>query len=233
MQLPLKSFWHLGSAQASGVSSDCELSFLLRPDRLYLYTLPNSGSAEAQLCEKLKPPNKKQFWAVELGKSIIAAIINNGCYIRRISDTRSPEFEGNRRNHLWPWHEVPQDTGWEGWHYTCVAIHESVDNITVAFGMRRRSQGKVTQGKVKVYLLPQTSWQESLIGDFDIQNHDDSPKLLNFSSDGTLLVCTTRDYNQIHVWNIGQPGPTLICRTRMKFQAVRTTLYTTRQAAHF
>lgn len=218
---------------ASGISADCRHVFLLRDSKLLLFRIPMDQGPRPEICHRLRPPEEREFHAAKMGSSIIAAICTpkrsvkrNGCYVKKMHEEDA---------HYESWHRVPsENSNDEGnYLYTSIAIFEATEYVLIALGMQS-STGSCSH--VRVYKVDITVWTSCEIGtssEFNpavegrIGHSSDAAKILNFSPDGQLLICSTTAQNRILVWRvIQQPDSRLenICNTVRPFGAVRCPL---------
>jgi hypothetical protein len=219
----------LNDPQSSGLSLDCSFAFLRNKSVVRIYKLadlepPSRHSRiQTEVYMEIKPPipddshKKVHLRGASLGRTACATITDLSCFVHRYTD--GPE-KGT-------WREIggrPRENNWEA---TCVAISETTmrdDLIVIAVGLKKYD-GK-HWGRIELYSVWQNDWnQVSNFGSMKIFDENigkpDSPKTLNFSLDGSTLVCTTLS-NQVHGWKLpttfGQVEK--LCATTRQFQRV-------------
>lgn len=221
----------LDDPQSSGLSLDCRHAYLRNRHVVRIYKLSDVENASKRPRTLTKPhaelrpdisdrqARRVVIRGVSLGRTTSATIFNNNCILHRFID-------GSDCKHKLVI-EKPKEDNWEA---TCVAILETSyegDLILVAIGFKNWIGRH--QGRVELYSIWQNDWNQiSKIKTMEIKdnltNKTDSPRTLNFSLDGAVLVCTTTISNQVHGWRLPtteMPG-TLehLCETSRQFSTV-------------
>lgn len=172
------------------LSPDCTLMLLLKPKLAQVFR-PQDDLKKPVL--ELKPSRSEfPYEKGTLGDHVLAITTQYGCSLWNL-DSPSPEAKKT----------IPYPSE-EWWHLDCVAIHEAKGLVMVAIGVWR-AQSNSRCGRVDLYVLDKdnldTVQQMRMSAEFL-----DSPKLLNFASNGSLLMCTTSERNRILIWNLDGPS---------------------------
>lgn len=221
------------SPYASGIAADCQHVFLLRSWQLLLFNIAANYQCEPTICHSLEPPEGREFNAAKMGVSTIATICTRKNSVKRDSCFVWNSF--GQRDEAESWHRVPCENSpdEENYAYTCIAIHETREYVLVAVGMQNST---MNGAQVRVHKVDTANWDSQEMGTpfeltFTVEGRttgsSDPAKILNFSPDGRLLICSTSRQNRILVWEIShEPEARLkqICATVRPFGAVIASL---------
>ena len=198
---------HFSSFHIVGLSPDCTLVMLLKPKLAQVFNW--HSNLEKPVLE-LKPSESRfLFEKGILGDHVLAITTQYGC---SLWDLGSSSKEAKKI--------IPYPSE-EWWHLDCIAIHEMKGLVMVAIGIWR-SEPDSRRGRVDLYVLDKDNLdsvqQMRMSAEFL-----DSPKLLNFSANGSLLMCSTSERNRIFVWSLDGPsGMEPMCQTAREFSGVRS-----------
>ena len=200
VKVPLFTSFHIAK-----LSPDCTIVLLLKPKLAQVFRIHHNLDNPVL---ELKP-SKSEFPYEEgmLGDHVLAITTQYGCSLWDLgSSSKEPK-------------KIIPYPSEERWHLDCVAMHEMKGLVMVAIGVWR-AEPDSRCGRVDLYVLDNanldTVQQMRMSAEFP-----DSPKLLNFSSDGSLLICTTSQRNRIFVWSLDGPsGMEPMCQTIRNFSGV-------------
>lgn len=198
---------------AGSFSSDCSLMFLRDNTSIRIYKIEEIKAAASNKTDPLPftllsiIEGKIQYTFLE--RTVGAYVTEKRCFVFQLNQ-KVPDQQ-----------EICLHEEWQNATMKCVTVSESILSnntrlVLVAIGLQSDSneEGDNT-GSIALYRVwpPNWStytriWQSSEIhtvedlGGGRIKRLTDSPKTLTFSRDGSLLVCTTKRYNQVHAWRL-------------------------------
>ena len=157
-----------------------------------------------------KPPSKENFHGAALGNNFLAYITGRRSRVMAFTKDGKGGFL----------EEIIFRTE-DDWQPSSVSICEKIDTLILAVGLSRTRQGK-RSGQVRIYAIAINKSEDRILFEKTMEILTDSPKILNFSAQGNLLICTTVEKNQVHVWEIDTDRPALakICKTVRPFTGV-------------
>jgi hypothetical protein len=192
---------------ASGISLDCRHVFLRNAHHIHIYSMEaiehdhtkKSISPTALIIERkpfIRDPKDQGIQGTSIGLTVCASITEISCWLHK--------FVGEEKHQ-----EIRRMSHDNTWRLCCVAVSETTaekDPIIVALGMQQDRSGK-DYGKVELISIWQNDWGElasvqTMHLKDDTLRRSDVPKTLAFSSDGSILTCTTQRENQIHGWKL-------------------------------
>lgn len=188
------------------LSPDCAIVLLLKPKLAQVFRVHRDLDHPVL---ELKPLKSEFLYEKGvLGNHVLAITTQYGCSLWDLwSSSKEPK-------------KIIPYPSEEWWHLDCVAIHEMKGLVMVTIGVWRAERDSRC-GRVDLYVLDKdnlnTVQQMRMSAEFQ-----DSPKLLNFSTNGSLLMCTTSERNRIFVWSLDGPsGMEPMCQTARVFTGVR------------
>lgn len=146
-----------------------------------------------------------------LGQTVGAYVTEKRCFIFKLGQKLSDQ------------QELRLEEQWASSTLKCVSVSEIIleDSsrlILVAIGLEGNNLGRGNNvGSIVLFRVWTTNWKSKEnthiwqskelftleeTGQKEPQKLTDSPKNINFSSNGSILVCTTKRYNQIHAWKL-------------------------------
>jgi hypothetical protein len=201
---------------AGSFSADCKFMFLRDNASIRIYTteevkeVATNGVSRPDFFTISRQGQKKIQFAF-LGQTVGAYITEKQCFVFTLN--RNPTDQ----------QELRLQEEWTNSTMKCVSISESILPtqpplvlVLVAVGLEGDSNkdGDNT-GSIALFRIWPDNWNEHTciwqFKDIHIIEHNasgenkrltDSPKTLTFSRDGSVLVCTTKRYNQVHAWKL-------------------------------
>jgi len=205
---------------AGSFSADCKFMFLRDNASIRIYTTEEVKKVAINRAYRpdfftISRQGQGKIQFAFLGQTIGAYVTEKQCFVFTLNQ-EPPDQQ-----------ELRLQEEWKNSTMKCVSVSESILPtqlplvlVLVAVGLQGDSNkdGDNT-GSIALFRVWPDNWKEHtrIWQSRDIHTIEhiasrkkkiltDSPKTLTFSRDGTVLVCTTKRYNQVHAWKLPSRG---------------------------